>query len=108
MMGLAWRSLELRIKRDPEFRRQMIEKYRQACRDDPCLGNEFDHFLGKLGILDEVRSSDERGSEECETTCPARESKRLSNRTATLQDDAPSSKVEHPSGAATHQNVRSM
>jgi hypothetical protein len=61
MMGLAWRSLELRIKRDLEFRRQMIGKYRQACRDDPCLGNEFDHFLRKLGILDEVRSSDERG-----------------------------------------------
>jgi hypothetical protein len=30
MMGLAWRSLEARIKRDPEFRQQMIEKYCQA------------------------------------------------------------------------------
>src|SRR4051794_2046483 len=49
-----------------------------------------------------------RGSEECEITCPARESKRLSNRIATLQGEAPSSKVEHPPGAATHQNVRSM
>jgi hypothetical protein len=42
MMGLAWRSLEARIKRDPEFRQQMIEKYRQACRDNPWLGDEFD------------------------------------------------------------------
>jgi hypothetical protein len=63
MMGLAWRSLEARIKRDPEFRQQMIEKYRQACRDNPWLGDEFDKFLQKLGILDEVRSSDEKGSE---------------------------------------------
>jgi hypothetical protein len=61
MMGLAWRSLEARIKRDPEFRQQMIEKYRQACRDNPWLGDEFDHFLQNLGILDEVRSSDETG-----------------------------------------------
>ena len=32
MMGLAWRSLEARIKRDPEFRQQMIEKYRLDIR----------------------------------------------------------------------------
>jgi hypothetical protein len=61
MIGLAWRSFEARIKRDPEFRHQMIEKYRRACRDNPWLGDEFDHFLRKLGILDKVRSSDEMG-----------------------------------------------
>jgi hypothetical protein len=61
MMGLAWRSFEARIKRDPEFRCQMIEKYRHACRDNPWLDAEFDQFLRKLGILDEVRSSDARG-----------------------------------------------
>jgi hypothetical protein len=30
MMGLAWKSLEARIERDPEFRRQMIETYCKA------------------------------------------------------------------------------
>jgi hypothetical protein len=59
MMGLAWKSLEARIKRDPVFRRQMIEIYRKAVREDPKLASEFDAFLQKLGILAEVRSQDE-------------------------------------------------
>lgn len=62
MMGLAWRSLETRIKHDPEFRRQMIQKYRQACRDDPCVGDEFDQFLRILGIHDEVRLLDDEAT----------------------------------------------
>jgi hypothetical protein len=59
MMGLAWKSLEARIKRDPVFRRQMIETYRKAIRNNPELGEKFDAFLQKLGILTEVRSQDE-------------------------------------------------
>jgi hypothetical protein len=59
MMGLAWKSLEARIERDPEVRRQMIETYRKAVRDNPHLGEEFDVFLMKLGIQAEVRSQDE-------------------------------------------------
>lgn len=59
MMGLAWKSLEARIARDPGFRRQMIEKYRQVVRDNPDLGERFDAFLRDLGIADEVRSPDE-------------------------------------------------
>jgi hypothetical protein len=59
MMGLAWKSLESRIRRDPDFRRQMIETYRKAFRDNPHLGEEFDVFLMKLGIQAEVRSQDE-------------------------------------------------
>ena len=54
MMGLAWKSLESRIRRDPDFRRQMIETYRKAFRDNPHLGEEFDVFLMKLGIQAEV------------------------------------------------------
>jgi hypothetical protein len=59
MMGLAWKSLESRIRRDPDFRHQMIETYRKAFRDNPHLGEEFDVFLMKLGIQAEVRSQDE-------------------------------------------------
>jgi hypothetical protein len=59
MMGLAWKSLESRIRRDPDFRRQMIETYRKAFRDNPHLREEFDVFLMKLGIQAEVRSHDE-------------------------------------------------
>jgi len=59
MMGLAWKSLEGRIKRDPEFRRRMIETYREALSGNPNLGEKFDAFLQKLGILAEVRSRDE-------------------------------------------------
>jgi len=58
MMGLAWKSLEARINRDPEFRRQMIETYCKALRDNPHLGEGFDVFLMKLGIQAEVRSQD--------------------------------------------------
>ena len=56
MMGLAWKSLESRIRRDSNFRRQMIETYRKAVRDNPHLGEEIDVFLMKLGIQAEVRS----------------------------------------------------
>ena len=58
MMSLAWKSLEARIERNPEFRRQMIETYRKAVRDNPHLGEEFNVFLMKLGIQAEVRSQD--------------------------------------------------
>jgi hypothetical protein len=53
------RLLESRIRRDPDFRHQMIETYRKAFRDNPHLGEEFYVFLMKLGIQAEVRSQDE-------------------------------------------------
>ena len=67
MMGLAWKSLESRIRRDPDFRHQMIETYRKAFRDNSHLGEEFDVFLMKLGIQAEVRSQAEsrRASRVC-------------------------------------------
>ena len=51
MMWLAWKSLEARIKRDPVFRRQMIETYRKAIRDNPELGEELLFWISELHEL---------------------------------------------------------
>ena len=68
MMGLAWRSLELRIKRDPEFRRQMIEKYRQACRDNTPVREQVEppQDCRRLQLLRDW-SHDEEGIDEIRT-----------------------------------------